>query len=167
MLSLLRHFFGLSLVAILAACSDGSAVIEARVEENAGPDNFEVSRLLDDIRMQNRLPGLKRSPRLDVAARRHATDMARNGFFSHQSPTTGAVGERVSASGYQWCFVAENIARGQRTEAVVLNSWLRSPGHRKNILSKRAEEFGFARASEPGAAQRPVWVMVLAGRRCR
>lgn len=38
--------------------------------------------------------------------------------------------------------VAENIAYGQRTEDKVMKTWLNSPGHRKNILSKSVDSIG-------------------------
>lgn len=156
----------LSLVAILAACSSGAVEGESLVGDRAQPDKSRMTRLLKDVRMQNRLPGLRRSARLDAAARAHADDMARNGFFSHKSPTAGRVGDRVAARGYDWCFVAENIAFGQRSEAEVLETWLQSPGHRKNIMSRRAGEFGFASVNQAQASRKPLWVMVFARRGC-
>ena len=33
--------------------------------------------------------------------------------------------------------VAENIAYGQKDEESVMNTWLWSPGHRRNIMNKK------------------------------
>jgi uncharacterized protein YkwD len=66
-----------------------------------------------------------------------------------------AVGDRVRRQGYGFCFVAENIAKGQGSLERVLNGWLASPGHRRNILASQAREFGLVRG--PGN----LWVMVL------
>ena len=38
--------------------------------------------------------------------------------------------------------VSENIAYGQKTEDDVMKTWLRSPGHRKNILSTSVNSIG-------------------------
>ena len=38
--------------------------------------------------------------------------------------------------------VAENIAYGQKTEESVMKTWLKSPGHRRNILSKSVDSIG-------------------------
>ena len=95
------------------------------------------------------------SDRLDAAARAHAGDMARRGFFSHTGSNDSTVGDRVRAQGYRYCFVAENIAKGQRTLEQVMKSWKTSSGHRKNMLHNKATEFGLARADGD------IWVMVL------
>ena len=38
--------------------------------------------------------------------------------------------------------VAENIAYGQRSPEEVMKSWLKSPGHRSNILNSKFTEIG-------------------------
>ena len=37
---------------------------------------------------------------------------------------------------------SENIAYGQKTEDAVMKTWLRSPGHRRNILSTSIDSIG-------------------------
>ena len=98
---------------------------------------------------------LRYSDRLERIARLHAEDMARNGFFAHEGSNGSTLGDRASSMGYGFCFIAENIAKGQRTRAEVMSSWEESRGHRRNMLDKRATEIGLARAD--GA----IWVMVL------
>lgn len=39
-------------------------------------------------------------------------------------------------------YVAENIAYGQKTPDSVMKTWLRSPGHRSNILNNKFTEIG-------------------------
>jgi len=93
--------------------------------------------------------------RLKAAAEAHAFDMVRMGFFDHASPNGASVGDRVASQGYNWCHVAENIAKGQPTEIAVLRSWMDSPGHRRNNLAPRATEYGLGHAGD-------VWVLVMA-----
>ena len=92
---------------------------------------------------------------LTQAAAAHARDLAGSGAFSHTSSNGSSVGDRVRRQGYGFCFVAENIAKGQGSLEQVLNGWLASPGHRRNILASQAQEFGLVRG--PGN----LWVMVL------
>lgn len=156
----------LPLVVILSACNSGSRESEGLVTVKAQPNSSPMIQLLNDVRVQNRLPELVQSAKLDAAAHAHAADMVQNGFFSHNSPTAGRVGDRVSTRGYDWCFVAENIAAGQRSEAEALKTWMESAGHRKNIMSKRAREFGFASVRNARSSRKPYWVMVFADRGC-
>ncbi|MRU16796.1 CAP domain-containing protein [Roseovarius sp. A21] len=92
---------------------------------------------------------------LTQAAAAHARDLAQSGAFSHTGSNGSSVGDRVRRQGYGFCFVAENIAKGQGSLEQVLNGWLASPGHRRNILASQAREFGLVRG--PGS----LWVMVL------
>jgi uncharacterized protein YkwD len=42
----------------------------------------------------------------------------------------------------------ENIAFGQRSEREVMQGWLSSPGHCKNIMSKTFKEMGVSRVGD-------------------
>ncbi len=103
---------------------------------------------------------IQRSSRLDAVAASHANDMAKRGYFSHVSPNGSKPSDRARRAGYRYCLIAENIANGYPTVAQVMNGWMKSSGHRKNILLPKVTEFGLARA--PG----DTWVMVLAKPGC-
>lgn len=60
-------------------------------------------------------------------------------YFSHSSPTGTSSSQRVTAQGYAWSRVGENIARGQPTPFTVVEGWLRSSGHCTNILGAYTE----------------------------
>jgi hypothetical protein len=110
---------------------------------------------LNALRMQAGRAPLRADPALQRAAEGHALAMVRGGFFAHESPEGGTVADRVRAEGFGFCFVAENIARGQRDLAEVLAAWMASAGHRRNLLAPQAEAFGLARADGD------TWVLVL------
>jgi len=42
--------------------------------------------------------------------------------------------------------VGENVAQGQTSADQVFNSWMNSPGHKKNILNRSFTEYGGGRA---------------------
>ena len=84
------------------------------------------------------------SPRLSYAAWLHSRDMAGRGYFSHGSPGGGSPGTRVASAGYRWSSYGENIAWGQRNASEVMSAWMRSPGHRANILNCRFRNVGVA-----------------------
>jgi uncharacterized protein YkwD len=91
------------------------------------------------------LPALVRQPQLERAARAHAVAMALHGFFAHDSAMdTSTAAERVTAAGYRWQATAENLAKGQTSAEQVVDGWLRSPGHCKNIMNPTMSEIGQA-----------------------
>lgn len=100
-------------------------------------------------------PPLTLHPQLTEAAQRHANDMYRHRYFSHQGRNGSRLGERVSATGYRWRGVAENIAHGQTSVAQVMRSWRNSPGHCRNLMNPDYRHFGIG-------YQDDYWVQVFA-----
>ncbi|MEV4350876.1 CAP domain-containing protein [Actinoplanes sp. NPDC049596] len=84
--------------------------------------------------------------RLIEAANRHAADMARRDYFEHDSPNGDSAGDRVSRTGYDWKRYSENIARGADSPWEVVDGWMHSPVHRRNILDCRLHEMGLGLA---------------------
>lgn len=79
---------------------------------------------------------------LTEAAHVHSDDMHDQGYFTHDSidgtPWNVRIG-RYYPSGY----VAENIANGYRDPfAAVIEGWMCSSGHRRNIMSSSYDELG-------------------------
>jgi uncharacterized protein YkwD len=66
-------------------------------------------------------------------AQRHSEDMAFHSFFSHTNLQGETPFVRLDKAGIKYRLAAENIAAGQRTAEQVLQSWLTSRGHRRNI----------------------------------
>lgn len=132
--------------------SDGVSAAEA---QTARVSTSGFGGLLNQQRNSDGLRRLSESPRLAAAAEAHAQDMVRQNYFSHTGADGSSVGQRVRAEGYSWCWVAENIAAGDQTEASVFNSWLNSPPHRRNMLNREAVQYGLGRTGN-------TWVLVLA-----
>lgn len=86
---------------------------------------------------------------LSKAANRYAQDMVARDFFSHVSPTGSTLISRIGLTEYLdratgWA-LGENLAWGSGTRATpreTVRAWMRSPGHRKNILDRRFRELG-------------------------
>lgn len=77
---------------------------------------------------------------LEEAAESHAKWMAENEKLSHKGANGNTVFKRVG-SGYTR--IAENIAFGYRTEREVMQAWMDSYGHRKNIVDEDLKYIGF------------------------
>ncbi len=101
-----------------------------------------VVELTNIERRQAGLPALKYDPVLAAAAQKHSVDMAMQDYFEHEGSDGSSVSERVSAMGYKWSFVAENLQGGGDTPEEAVQRLMNSPGHRKNILNPKAQEIG-------------------------
>ncbi|MBI5277505.1 MAG: CAP domain-containing protein [Burkholderiales bacterium] len=99
------------------------------------------------------------------AASGHSADMAENNYFDHQNLRGQKAQHRVDAVGYKWRGVAENIAAGQFSTRTVMQGWMDSPGHCKNIMDPSYNEIGVACIEKPGSYYGEYWTMVLARRR--
>lgn len=75
-------------------------------------------------------------------ARYKSNDMRDNNYFSHQSPTYGSPFDMLKKFNIKYSTAGENIAKGQKTAEAVMNSWMNSEGHRKNILNPNFTEIG-------------------------
>lgn len=117
-----------------------------------------IIEMTNAFRRESKLAEVKPNAALTAAARAFAAYLANTGKFAHEADGRGP-GERVVASGYRYCQVAENLAmnldsRGFETRALaraVLEGWKGSPPHRANLLTPSATEIGvgLARAPDP------------------
>jgi len=105
-----------------------------------------VLDLINQERQNQGLPAYALSGQLRSAARGHSQDMACNEFFSHTGSDGSSVGDRVSAEGYGWSWVGENIFATSISSSAApqqaFDWWMNSPGHRANILNVNFTEIG-------------------------
>ena len=85
---------------------------------------------------------------LEAAATLHSADMYRKKYFSHIEDDGSTANTRIEKAGYTWMTYGENIAFGYSTEQAVVEGWLKSPGHCKNIMNKAFKEVGIGRAGD-------------------
>jgi uncharacterized protein YkwD len=114
-----------------------------------------------------RLGALEANGVLDRAARAQSAGMALSRYFDHQSSLDSShPADRVSATDYPWQTVGENIAAGQPTPAVVVDAWLRSPGHCRNIMNPAFTQIGLSFVQRPSSKAEPqirnFWTQVFA-----
>jgi len=95
--------------------------------------------------------------KLAKAAYDHSVDMKSNDYFSHTGLNGSGAGQRITAAGYIWKTYGENIANGYTSEQAVMNGWLGSEGHCKNIMNASFKEMGAGREGN-------YWTQILAAR---
>lgn len=101
-----------------------------------------VGELVNAERAKAGLEPLVLDESLSVKAREKSRDMAKNNYFSHNSPTYGTPFEMMQSMGITYRSAGENIAMGQRSPEAVVEAWMNSPGHRANILSPSFTHLG-------------------------
>lgn len=97
--------------------------------------------LVNRARRQAGLAPLGEDAALDRAAQGHSAAMVADDYFDHVGPDGLSIGQRIRATGYvppaAGGLLGENIAAGTgsaASAAATVAMWLRSPGHRANIL---------------------------------
>jgi uncharacterized YkwD family protein len=102
----------------------------------------KVVELTNIERQKQGLKPLQIDENLSKVAREKSLDMQRNNYFSHTSPTYGSPFEMMNKFGITYKTAGENIAKGQRTPEEVVQAWMNSDGHRKNILNPNFTHIG-------------------------
>jgi uncharacterized protein YkwD len=129
-----------------------------------------VLKELNAERADHGLPALKMNSKLVDSAHTHNLAMAKANTLSHQLNGEAGLGSRVSAAGYHWSAVGENIAyNSNRSESGVLalqkamyNEEPPNDGHRENILNKRFVDVGIDVIND--STHGKVWLVTDFGR---
>jgi uncharacterized protein YkwD len=129
------------------ALAGPAAGSRATATRQAGLDGSLLVQL-NALRARHGLAPLRLSPRLSAAADRHSLEMARDGYFAHESANGSAFWKRVQrfypTTGYRSWAVGENLLwqspELNAPEAIKL--WMASPPHRENLLSRAWREVG-------------------------
>ena len=122
----------MSFTAVAAARGRGCAGARTPIARASRADlQRAVVCLVNVERHQRGLPGLGESSRLDRSAQGWTNVMVTHRYFSHGADFAA----RISAVGFDWSNVGENIATGYKTPAAVVRAWMASTGHCQNILN--------------------------------
>lgn len=94
-------------------------------------------------------PPLTWNTQLQYAALLHARDMNKKKYFSHINREGKSSKDRIlesgySVKGYRSFTVGENIAWGQRSIREVMDGWIKSAGHCRNLMNRAYSEVGIA-----------------------
>lgn len=106
--------------------------------------------LHNQIRRNHNLRAFCVQPALQRAARAHSKDMIRRDYFSHNTKGRYTFDQRLrrfgyTPKGYRYYATGENIAYGSGPKGAprsVTKAWMKSPGHRRNILDGKFREIG-------------------------
>lgn len=130
-------------------------------QSSSAPAKSLQQDILDRVNQERSKTGaapLKLNAKLSAAAQKQAQNLMDTGIFSHTIDGKN-VGDRATAAGYNWGRIGENIAEGQRSAADVMQSWMNSEGHRKNILNAEFQELGVGYTEDSEGST--YWVQVF------
>jgi uncharacterized protein YkwD len=113
---------------------------------------------MNALRRQHNLVPLRHSAGLAAAAREHSNDMARRGYFRHNSPAGLSFSRRIARfypiGSHRYWSAGENLlwSSGELNATAALTLWLDSPKHRNVMLTARWREVGVSAVHVGSAA---------------
>ena len=135
----------------LAADDAAAACANRDLPYESNPSVVREAMLCEIAELRERRDArrLRTNAELDLAAGRHAADMFERRYFSHVSPGGGDLAERARNAGFarpncSWA-VGEVLAWGvgsRSTARGTIRAWLRSPSHRRILVSERYGQVG-------------------------
>jgi hypothetical protein len=145
------HFFReLSIVILLFGSifllgfSAGSSFLIHKTVLGASVAANVLVDLTNDARLAYNESPLVINDKLQEAAALKGQDMAKFGYFAHESPTGVTPWYWFKQAGYTFLYAGENLAINFTQSNDVESAWLASPKHRENILNVRFTEIGIA-----------------------
>lgn len=100
-------------------------------------DEAEVFTLINQERAKYKLQPLVWVDEIASIARSYSRRMAREGFFDHYDPAGKSVSDRARKT--EWSAIGENLFMGTDRDNLwdySVRGWMRSPPHRRNIITK-------------------------------
>lgn len=137
----------------------GHALAPASKTSNAFlPKNWRQQqlRMINKVRAAKGVNPLQLCEPINSAAQNYADLMARTGHFDHAGPKGSLWPDRMEREGYVGFVSAENIAMGPPTVRIVMNGWIKSPGHYRNLVEPRLTHVGLGASKSKNG--RTYWV---------
>ncbi len=103
----------------------------------------KIIELTNKERQKRNLPPLTVNQLLTKAAYQKANDIFKSQTFQHNI-NGRKFSSWIKNTGYEYIYVGENLAIDFITSEGVIDAWLKSPSHRKNILNTEFKEIGVA-----------------------
>ena len=161
-MSIIRRFAALVFAGLFAAslAADPPKTDDKKPAFKLTDDEQAVVDRTNAERKKASVPPLKANELLTKAAREHSANMAKQQKLDHVLDGNGPA-DRITAAGYKFSAMAENVAMGQRTPAEVIASWMLSTaGHKENMLNSTYTEIGIGIAADANGQR--YWTQVFA-----
>ena len=141
---------GVSAVVAFAASPAGRAAVRDSGSVRSSAQTPSLLAAMNVLRRRHGVAPLHASSELAAAARAHSAEMARDGYFAHESRDGTSLSARIVGfyplGVYSTWSVGENLAWASPDLGVArtIGMWLHSPTHRENLFAPQWREAGIA-----------------------
>ncbi|MBN1664939.1 MAG: hypothetical protein JW943_15175 [Deltaproteobacteria bacterium] len=151
-----KYFIIVLLLVIVAGLYLSGRLKTSRVKDIEGnvvrladiQETITTGGVIEDTNAERQAEGLHdltENELLNRIAEERARDLLDKQYFAHVSPTGEQATDIARKVGYPYKMIAENLAGGNfPTSKKMVDGWMQSPGHRKNILDPDVKEIGVA-----------------------
>jgi uncharacterized protein YkwD len=139
---------GAATAAPASTAAQGAGLVTSTCAFSSETTNItDTLTAINAYRAQNGLPAYNTNSNLARAAQSHANDMACNNFFTHTGSNGSTIQSRVSASGYVFSYVTENVygSNPPLTGQGAVNWWINDKtnlSHNRNLVSDTYVDIG-------------------------
>jgi uncharacterized protein YkwD len=136
------------------------AISNFSVNTNAQISIQNETQVLNEInknRSQNNLKLLSLNEKLNKTANFYAQNLAQNNYLSHKGLDRQNANERMTKFGYNWTAFGENLAAGSDNPTITVERWMKSLGHKANILNSEFCEIGIGYGYSENSNYKHYW----------
>lgn len=142
----LAKIFKIFSITLLSLSFVSAWIMPVIASEERLNDNDQFVGVIIELTNAERVTGseklLVKNERLMKAAQMKAESMARESYFSHTSPKGINPWHWFYEAGYKPRLAGENLGLTYSKTPRLVDAWMKSPTHKKNILKERYEEIG-------------------------
>src|SRR5688572_13130740 len=125
-----------------------AAALFMSTAHSVSAQNITASAVLQATNNARRAEGesvFSLDPELSRIAEERLQDMFRRSYFAHESPGGESAYTLAEDHDYAYAYLGENLALGWFEDAKeIVDAWMASPGHRKNLLQDEFSSIGIA-----------------------
>lgn len=122
---------------------------QAQSQVNKPLNALDIVKLTNQIRNEENIPKLTVNSKLSKAAQKRAHDMISNNYFSHISPHGKYFTWWLQNEEYDYEWSGENLARDFTSSKAVVDAWVESQDHYKNLINPNYNEIGISVVRNP------------------
>lgn len=145
-------------VVMAVVISVAAGFVRGASADTYDPEELQFLQLISEYRTNNGAGPLLLSDELTASSDHHSQDMAKYGFFAHDTaassyyPVGSEPWDRMAAEGYDYnTYRGENLAVGYETAEQAFEAWRNSPHHNEAMLDPNYNVIGIARVYREGS----------------
>lgn len=123
--------------------TDNNISVKKNIINNITSEN--IFNAVNNERIKLGINPLQRDDKLDIIAQNKLNDILKYNYWSHINPTTGATPRYwLDKEYYNFFSTGENLAKEFNYTNEIIDAWMLSPTHKKNIVNEKYKKTGIA-----------------------